>query len=134
MATDRPAGVVICDDDPDFRWLLTSAIGREPDLYVVAEPPGPEELAKVLAGVTPEVILLDLVMPDAHGFDTIAAARRAAPDATLVVVSAVLRSSAAEEALGAGADAYVEKGRAVGEIVGDIRAALSGRRPGADSA
>lgn len=102
--------VALCDDDEDFRDLMATAIRGDDELELVAVAPSLEPLLNALPAVTVDAVLLDWLMPDADQDAAVRAVRAALPDAVIVVLTAVVRTSAEGRARAAGADGYVEKG------------------------
>ena len=120
--------VLIVDDEPQFLRALATGIrgaGYEVDTAATAA----EALMK--AGLrTPEAIILDLVLPDRSGAE-VARELRLWTDVPIVVVSAVDEEQEKITALDAGADDYVTKPFAIGELLARLRAVL--RRSGSAS-
>jgi two-component system, OmpR family, KDP operon response regulator KdpE len=121
--------VLIVDDEPQFLRALATNVrgaGYEADTAATAE----EALTK--AGLrTPEAVILDLVLPDRSGIDVTRELRKWT-DVPIVIVSAVGEEDEKIEALDAGADDYVTKPFAVGELLARLRAVM--RRVGPPSA
>jgi two-component system KDP operon response regulator KdpE len=119
------ARVLVVDDEPQFlRALVTNlrGAGYEVDTAVTAA----EALAA--AGLhPPDAIILDLVLPDGSGIE-VCRELRTWTDAPIVLVSAVGEEEEKIAALDAGADDYVTKPFAIGELLARLRAAL--RRAG----
>ena len=117
--------VLIVDDEPQFLRALATGIrgaGYEVETATTAE----EALMK--AGLrTPDAIILDLVLPDRSGTD-VARELREWTQVPIVVVSAVGEEQEKISALDAGADDYVTKPFAIGELLARLRAVL--RRAG----
>ena len=113
--------ILVVDDEPQFlRALQTNLRGAG---YEVATATTAEE-ALTSAGLrSPEAIILDLLLPDGRGTDVARELRRwtAAP---IIVVSAVGEEAEKIAALDAGADDYVTKPFAIGELLARLRAAL----------
>jgi DNA-binding NarL/FixJ family response regulator len=75
----------------------------------------------VAESVQPDVVLLDLAMPVMDGLQALPALRAALPRARIVIFSGFEHQALAEEALQAGADAYIEKGTSVTQLVSRLR-------------
>jgi two-component system KDP operon response regulator KdpE len=120
--------VLVVDDEPQFlRALRTNLRGAG---YVVTTATNAEE-ALAAAGLNPpQAVILDLLLPDARGTDVCLRLREwsAAP---IILVSAVGEEAEKIAALDAGADDYVTKPFAIGELLARLRAVL--RRAGAPS-
>ena len=115
------ARVLVVDDEPQFlRALATNLRGAGYDVETVAS----AGEAITAAGLnSPDAVILDLVLPDGSGTEVCRELRRwsAAP---IIVVSAVGDEDEKIAALDAGADDYVTKPFAIGELLARLRAAL----------
>jgi two-component system invasion response regulator UvrY len=117
--------VLICDDNAAIRRLLGAVVNESPGLRVVGEAvDGNQAIIEAIA-LQPDVILLDLAMPNRSGLEALPELRRVAPDAQIIVVSGFASVVAAEEVLELGAAAYVEKGTDPAAIVAAIEQALA---------
>jgi two-component system KDP operon response regulator KdpE len=117
--------VLVVDDEPQFlRALKTSlrAAGYEVDTASTAE----EALTSIGLG-PPDAVILDLVLPDKRGTE-VTRELRAWSEIPVIVVSAVGDEAEKISALDEGADDYVTKPFAIGELLARLRAAL--RRSG----
>jgi len=117
--------ILVCDDDPQIRRALRLVLreaGYEVELAASAE-----EALDRAALATPQLAIVDLLLPDLHG---IALCRRLREwsDVPILVLSAVGEEQVKIDALHDGADDYVTKPFAPGELVARVRAAL--RRSG----
>lgn len=102
--------VVLADDAPDVRLLLSLQLD-EMGLDVVGEAATGREAVALVHQHAPDIVLLDLSMPEMDGLEAATEIRAARPDMTIVVVSGYAAATMEPRARAAGADAYVEKGR-----------------------
>ena len=117
--------VLVVDDEPQFlRALRTNLRGAG---YDVATAETAEEALSSAGLWPPEAIILDLLLPDGRGTDVCRELRRWT-DAPIILVSAVGEEAEKIAALDAGADDYVTKPFAIGELLARLRAVL--RRAG----
>ena len=116
--------IVVCDDDADFRQLLAQAVRADPDLDLVGVAPALDALLHALPALQVDAVLLDWLMPDTDQAEAVRQVRAALPGAKIVVLTAVVRSSAEARAREAGADAFVEKGPGARELLARCKAAL----------
>jgi len=126
--TENPLYVVIADDHRIIREGLKSLLDSEPGIEVVGEAEGGVAAVRLAAELAPDVVVMDVSMPDLNGIEAtrqIAAAGAGAPH--VVGLSAYSDRRFAIEMLNAGAAAYVSKTSACGELTEAIRAAASGR-------
>lgn len=105
------ARVLVVDDDPMQLELVERGLSR--DGFEVRGVSTVAELALAARQFLPDVVLLDVNMPDAPGERTIAIARDAAPNARLVLYSAWEESKLRILALRLGADGFISKSESV---------------------
>jgi len=118
------AKVLIVDDEPHIRLLLRAALERSN--YEIAEAAGGREAVDRIIGWQPEVVLLDLGLPDRDGLELIPVIRKQST-ATLLVISARDATAQKVAALDLGADDYVTKPFDTEELLARLRAALRHR-------
>ena len=118
--------VLLCDDVPAFRALVRYSLEDADGIEVVGEAGDGHEGVRQARALQPDVVLLDLSMPECDGLEAIPALRAAAPDAAIVALSGFTADRMAQPVIASGAIAYLEKGVALGEIVAAIRGAAAG--------
>ncbi len=116
--------VLVVDDEAAILRFLKPAL--EANNYEMASASGVAEAIKRIAAETPDVVLLDLGLPDGDGKDVIRRAREWS-DVPIIVLSAREREAEKIESLDLGADDYVNKPFNVGELMARMRAALRHR-------
>ncbi len=116
--------VLVVDDEPAIHRFLTPALVAN-DYEVLRAETGDEALRRI-AAEAPDVIVLDLGLPDVDGKDVIARVREWS-DVPIVVLSARDREAEKIAALDRGADDFVNKPFGVGELMARLRAALRHR-------
>ncbi|MGE5471570.1 MAG: response regulator [Bacteroidota bacterium] len=117
---------MLADDHRMFREALLGPLGNEPDICVVAEAgTGGEALAAVL-GACPDVLVLDINLPDMSGIEVARQVRQQQPATHVVILSGYAERVFVEESFKAGAQAYVVKSAGADELVMAIRAAAQG--------
>lgn len=117
MRTERRAGranpgqirVVLVDDVDEFRTLLRHRLSVHPEVVVVGEARDGYEAVRVAIRTRPDVIVLDLEMPNCDGITAIPLLRNAAPRARLLVLSAFPEPYTLGELLQQGVDGYLGK-------------------------
>lgn len=101
--------VMIVDDHPLFREGVKSLLGRHSSHEVVAEATtGEEALAKV-AELKPDIVIMDISLPDSNGLDVTCAIRRTLPRTRVVILSVHLRVDFITRAFQSGASGYITK-------------------------
>lgn len=116
--------VLIVDDEPHIRRLLRTTLDRAS--YQVIEAGSAREALEALAAGDPDVVLLDLGLPDRDGLELVPIIRKNS-NATLLVVSARDATEQKVTALDLGADDYVTKPFDTDELLARVRAALRHR-------
>jgi len=118
----EPAVVVLLiEDEPQMRRFLRAALENE--AYRLVEAPTAREGLAQVAGQNPDIILLDLGLPDGDGIDLTRRIREWA-GTPIVVISARGQEVDKVAALDAGADDYLTKPFSVGELLARMRVAL----------
>jgi two-component system KDP operon response regulator KdpE len=120
----KPPKVLVVDDEPHIRTLLRAILGRAG--YAVAEAGNAREALNAKSIDKPDLILLDLGLPDRDGLELVAALR-AEPRSALIVVSARDQTEQKVAALDLGADDYVTKPFDTEELLARVRASLRQR-------
>lgn len=131
-ASDAAVSVLLVDDHAVVRRGLASYLGTEPGIEVVGEAAnGREALARVeslaRSGRAPQVVLMDLQMPDLDGVETTRRIRESWPDVAVVAVTSFVEEARIRAALEAGASGYLLKDADADDVVDAIRAAVAGR-------
>ena len=126
--THPPISVVVCDDVSEMRKLLRYALETDPRMQVVGEAADGREGARMIAELQPDVVLLDLSMPEMDGLETIPEISSSAPDIAIIVFSGFAADRMSGPALDRGADRYIEKGAPLDEIISTVREVADERR------
>ena len=113
--------VLLCDDVQAFRALVRYSLEDEDGIEVVGEAADGNEGVRQVTDLRPDVILLDLSMPDCDGLEAIPAMVKNSPNTRIVALSGYTAERMAEPVLASGATAYLEKGVDLAEIVATIR-------------
>jgi DNA-binding NarL/FixJ family response regulator len=105
----RPVRVLLADDHDVVRRLLRHSITGLRGLEVIGEAPDGARAVDMAVALEPDIVVLDIAMPVMDGLQAAAAIRRMLPGCRILVFSGFEGDHTAEQALAAGADAYVEK-------------------------
>jgi DNA-binding NarL/FixJ family response regulator len=119
-------GVLIVDDHAVVREGLRAFLELQDDLEVVGEAADGEEAVKRAQALGPEVILMDLVMPNLDGVGAMRELRAMAPNSRVIVLTSFLDDERLLPAIQAGAAGYLLKDVEPAELARAIRAAYSG--------
>jgi CheY-like chemotaxis protein len=80
------AVILIVDDNADSRWILAELVGR--DRHSVLEAQDGREAVEIYRERRPDLVMLDLYMPEQDGFETLRILRREYPESRIIAVSA----------------------------------------------
>ncbi len=120
-SVDRSIHILIADDHPVVRDGLRSMLSTQPDFQVVGEAVNGVEAVQLAARLKPDVILLDLEMPDLDGVSVLTQVRATDPQARVIIVTAYDTDERIVQAVVAGAQGYLLKGAPREEIFRAIR-------------
>lgn len=118
--------VLIADDHPIYRAGLRALIANQPDLEVVAEARTGTEAVELAAGTAPDVVLMDLTMPDMDGITATSRITAHAPSVAVLVLTMLDDSTSVLAAMRAGARGYLVKGAGGDDALRAIRAVANG--------
>ena len=125
-ALPRRFRILLVDDHPVMRQVLTLVINQQPDLEVCAQVGSPEEAFAALASQKPDLLLTDLSMPGRSGTEFIEDLLRLHPSLTILINSMHEEQQFAEPVLRARARGYIMKDAGAEELLIAIRRVLSG--------
>lgn len=124
--SDERTKIVLADDHAVVRNGLRMLLAAEEDFEVVAEAGDMESTGHYVRAHRPEVLVLDLNMPEGSSLPSIPDLLESSPDTRVVVLTMQDDPAFAREALRAGALGYVLKQAAGAELVDAVRAAAAG--------
>jgi DNA-binding NarL/FixJ family response regulator len=119
--------IVIIDDHPLVREGLIGLLAAQSDFAVCGEASGAREARQIVAETKPDVVIIDLTLPDGSGLELIKEFKSKWPAMKLLVLSMHDESLFAERVLRAGAVGYVSKHEASRTIVQAVRTILAGK-------
>lgn len=118
-----PLRVILVDDAPSTRRLLRSVLDCVASLEVVDEADSGQQALESAKSLHPDVVLLDLSLPDTDGAEILPELLRVAPEARIVILSHTSRT-AGPKLVAAGAAGYIEKGLAPYALVDQLSTVL----------
>jgi DNA-binding NarL/FixJ family response regulator len=108
--------VVVCDDVPELRQLARAVLEEGGEMEVVGEAADGRETIEVVERHQPNVVVLDLSMPELDGLEAIPLIHQVAPKAEIVIFSGFEEGKVADVALRLKASRYVRKGAPLEEL------------------
>jgi two-component system, OmpR family, KDP operon response regulator KdpE len=119
--TGAPIRILVIDDEPPIRKLLRTGLGTQG--YQVLEAPNGKTALELIVE-KPDLIILDLGLPDIQGLELLGLLRARAEATPIIVLSSRADESAKVQALDTGADDYVLKPFGMNELLARLRTAL----------
>jgi DNA-binding NarL/FixJ family response regulator len=120
------ARVLLVDDHPLMRDGLRLLIDGQDDMQVVGTAGDGATALATIEQLTPDVVVMDIEMPDENGIAVTRRVLEAVPGVKVVILSAFADSHYVTEAVQAGVSGYLLKGNAPGEVLSAIRAVVAG--------
>jgi DNA-binding NarL/FixJ family response regulator len=120
--------VLIVDDHGVIRSGLRSRLAAEKDIETVGEAESVEQAVIKARALQPDLVLLDLLMPRASGYEAIPLLIHVSPQSKILVCSALSGASSVRQALSAGAQGYLSKRVSGTDLLTAIRRVAGGER------
>ncbi|WP_205007836.1 response regulator [Sphingosinithalassobacter portus] len=127
MIENLPLRILVADDHAILREGIVAVVERQQDMCVVAEASDGAAAVRMFAEQRPDIVLMDLQMPQLDGITAIEHIRAEASNATVLVLTTYADKVQAARALRAGAAGYVLKSCIRKDLVGAIRSVRAGR-------
>ena len=126
MSTETKIKLLIVDDHAMVREGVKMYLNFDPTLEVIGEASNGQEALELLVQLSPDVILMDLVMPVLDGISTITEVKKRYPDIEIIALTSVLEDEKVVGAVQAGATGYLLKDSKPQELIEAIHAAGRG--------
>ena len=119
--------IVLADDHAILREGLSLLLKAQPDMEVACEVRDGVEALDAVRTHHPDLLLIDIAMPNMNGLDTTRLVTSSCPDTKVIVLSRYEKEAYVHQALDAGAQGYVVKGAASTELLDAIRSVYQGK-------
>lgn len=126
MTDPTPIRVVLADDDALIRAGLSTIVGADPAIEVVAEAGDGREAVTLVGLYRPDIVLMDIRMPRLNGLEAIAELRSLRTSVRIIVLTTFADDEYLGRALELGVDGYLVKSSAPADITGGIRSVSAG--------
>jgi NarL family two-component system response regulator LiaR len=127
MSENQPIRVLLVDDHPVVRNGISLFLETCEDIVCVGEADSGRKGIRMAAELQPDVVLMDIVMPDISGIEATRVIREAHPDIQIIALTSFENEDAVPAMIDAGAISYLLKNVAVDEIASAIRRAYGGK-------
>ena len=105
-----PIRIVVTDDHPVVREGLVAILSTQPDFAVVGDAASGPATLELVGALSPDIVLLDLAMPEMDGVETLRQLQRIAPATRVIIFTAFDTDERILSAVRAGAQGYLLKG------------------------
>ena len=126
MSANERIRVMIVDDHSIVRVGLKQVLEQSGEFEVVGEAADGEEAVRVAADVSPDVVMMDVIMPKKDGVEACREIMESAPETRVVMLTASTEVDAIVEAVAAGATGYLQKETDRERLLSTVRDAVSG--------
>ena len=127
MSSEDLIGVMVVDDHPIMRTGLRDALGASGRFEMVGQAGDGEEAVRTAEELRPEVIVMDVIMPNKDGIDACREIMELLPDTRVLMLTASTEMDAVIEAVAAGATGYLQKYSRPEELVEAVLDVAAGR-------
>ena len=126
MSTDERIRVMVVDDHEIVRIGLKQVLDLSGEFEVVGQAADGEEAVRVAAEVSPDLVLMDVIMPRKDGVEACREIMESAPDVRVVMLTASNAEDAVVESVAAGASGYLLKETDMEQLLSALRSAAVG--------
>jgi DNA-binding NarL/FixJ family response regulator len=119
--------ILLIDDHAVVREGLRALLEESPDMQVVGEAASGDEALRMAVALSPDVAMIDLVMPGLPAVETIRELKLALPTCNIIVFTSFAEDGMLRDTLQAGAIGYLLKDVAKGDLLSAVRAVASGQ-------
>jgi DNA-binding NarL/FixJ family response regulator len=125
---ENMVNIILADDHKIIRDGIKAFLREDADINVIGEASNGNELLKTLSEVKPDVVLMDINMPEMDGFEATKAIKEQFPDIKVLILSMLDHENYVQKMLDAGAMGYTLKNTGKDELLYAIKMVAEGNR------
>ncbi len=125
MSTQSIIKVVIVDDHDIVRYGLKIALDDYENIEIVGEASDGQSAIDLCQEVMPDVVLMDLIMPEMNGLTATRMIRQANPQMQIIILTSFENETSTQDVLSAGAVGYIAKNLSIDELIDAIYRAFN---------
>ena len=127
MVNSKIIRILIADDHEMVRHGLAGFLGAFPDFQLVGQASNGTQAVKLCADTLPDVVLMDLIMPEMDGVTATRLIKEKSPEIQVIALTSAKDEATTNRALQAGAIAYLHNDISIHDLGNAIRAAAAGK-------
>jgi DNA-binding NarL/FixJ family response regulator len=128
MTDAGPIRILVVDDHPVVREGVVALVNGQADMSIVAQTSNGREAIQQFRVHHPDIVLMDLQMPEMNGLDALIAIRDEAPEARIIMLTTYVGDAQVLRAIKAGARGYLLKSALHRELLETVRAVHAGKK------
>lgn len=128
MKDDGKIRILLADDHMLMRMGLSTLINCEDDMEIVGEAKNGRQAAELADTLKPDVVIMDLMMPELSGAAATKLIHDAHPEIKIMILTSFATSKEMSEAIANGADGALMKDTAANDLIRAVRSILAGKR------
>ena len=127
-AEATPIRILVVDDHPVVRQGVAGLVGGQADMTIVGQASNGREAIQQFRAHHPDIVLMDLQMPEMNGLDALMAIRDETPEARIIMLTTYAGDAQVLRAIKAGARGYLLKSALHRELLETVRAVHAGKK------
>ncbi len=112
--------IIVVDDSEFSRASINEMLEDEENIEVIGEAAHAEDAVKIIAEKKPDIVILDVVMPDISGIDLAKTINKSLPNVSIIMISSLAQEHVVIESISAGANDFIQKPFSKEDLINSI--------------